>query len=661
MVIVVSHDISLASKYGDGVIELKEGRLNYIIENTNNKPYITNKCNKSMKSKNVLKLSKSLLFKHKISLTMSIVTMILSMLILYFCIVIARFDISKTFYDNGLKYNQDVLTLESAALGDTQIGHGMDDMLEKIGKYTDYVINYSFDEKKYNYTYLTNYTIKYNNISDFTRYKYNNAYEIKGIIEYDDKSQNILGLSIREGKEPTKNDEAMISYYMYDYFRKYGYKGSKNGENIEFYPSETKDIIGIELYGYIITGVINTREDYTKYNFDLDTLPLNVEEWNNYHDDDENGLICSLYVKKGTAYQMLEPEFDTDLTKSASDADTYEIIEDLPEDKYNIVKKNEDLNIVVPIDYVCKLAYEKKILPYSSFSRNVKYIKSNDKENLTDKEICDMIANKLKESISDYGKTYLYFTRQHMFHYRTYYGTIDGFYYSYDYENSNYHYIDKCHMLISKSLEESYKDAWHSNVTRVYTSFKSSKELIKGIVDRKFTVKSEINFNHDENLVIETNYLYDEIFSVRYMLSFISKIFMFISLALIVISALLITKNINSNMQYRIKDIGILRSMGIKKLDLYRIFNIYNILMFLVTLIISIPISTSLINVLNKELFKTLLDEPGNVYVKLLIDSPINSLICISFCIIIPLIVTLLPILKQTKKSINTIIKDDRL
>lgn len=128
MVIVVSHDISLASKYGDGVIELKEGRLNYIIENTNNKPYITTKCNKSMKSKNVLKLSKSLLFKHKISLTMSIVTMILSMLILYFCIVIARFDISKTFYDNGLKYNQDVLTLESAALGDTQIGHGMDDM-----------------------------------------------------------------------------------------------------------------------------------------------------------------------------------------------------------------------------------------------------------------------------------------------------------------------------------------------------------------------------------------------------------------------------------------------------------------------------------------------------------------------------------------------------
>ncbi len=124
-------------------------------------------------------------------------------------------------------------------------------------------------------------------------------------------------------------------------------------------------------------------------------------------------------------------------------------------------------------------------------------------------------------------------------------------------------------------------------------------------------------------------------------------------------SGLMIIKNINNNMKLTIKDVGILRSMGIRFVDLYRIFNVYNILIFVSNLIISIPIGIGFIKVLNNLINKYLLDSESASYVTLLINYPSNIIVCILLCVLLPIVVTIIPIIMTTRKSVNTIIKTE--
>lgn len=121
----------------------------------------------------------------------------------------------------------------------------------------------------------------------------------------------------------------------------------------------------------------------------------------------------------------------------------------------------------------------------------------------------------------------------------------------------------------------------------------------------------------------------------------------------------MIIKNINNNMKLTIKDVGILRSMGIRFVDLYRIFNVYNILIFVSNLIISIPIGIGFIKVLNNLINKYLLDSESASYVTLLINYPSNIIVCILLCVLLPIVVTIIPIIMTTRKSVNTIIKTE--
>lgn len=471
---------------------------------------------------------------------------------------------------------------------------------------------------------------------------YYNSYCINNIFEYDDNSEKLFGLEIVEGTSPETEDDAMMTYYMYNYYKKYGYKGIKDGVSVQFYPNDMKDIIGIEIFGYKITGIVSTKIDYTKYDFDSNETPKDIDAWNRYNEDDKNGLISSLYVKSSTAYKIQDIRVMSSVGMKSTSSES-SVPYDIANENYEIYTNKTNYKVLVNAEYVAESKYG---IGYN-YALN-EFI--NENSELTTLEAKERFNNILFEYIPSMRKEKVILHTNDNTISLKFELEIDGFYI----EDEK----DSMKLLFSKDFLDEYDYLRVSNVRKVYTNFKASKNLLKDIVDRKLYDVYK-NHSYPVYLILDYNVVYDQISSVQYSMKVLSYIFSGVSILFIIMSGLMIIKNINNNMKSTIKDVGILRSMGIRLVDLYRIFNVYNILIFVSNLIISIPIGIGFIKVLNNLINKYLLDSESASYVTLLINYPSNIIVCILLCVLLPIVVTIIPIIMTTRKSVNTIIKTE--
>ena len=133
---------------------------------------------------------------------------------------------------------------------------------------------------------------------------------------------------------------------------------------------------------------------------------------------------------------------------------------------------------------------------------------------------------------------------------------------------------------------------------------------------------------------------------VQFMLSqidFYKKIFLYIGLGFAVFASLMLLNFISSSIASKAKEIGILRAVGARGSDLFKIFFSESGIVSLICVAIGIGGSIPLISYLNKTLSQSL-------GMTLLAFGPINIGVIIGLAIVIAFIGTFIPVLIASKK-----------
>ena len=246
LVIAVTHNLEIAKKYNDRIIEISDGK---IINDTNefNDVYhdsIVLKAN-NISLKNIMKLCLSNLKKHKVRQIIYILLSLFSFLILGFLLNICFTSLP----DRLIKANED---------NNIIISNIYDNFNDNELLYYDCIkgyktdIDYSFDCLNY-----------YDNIS------------LLGYISIDGFLVDKYGFSL-EGRLPNKDDEVVITKYLFEIL--------KRNNNISGIDSN----IQIGKTNYFITGILDTKSDFKRYEV------LKEEQNNELYMDYINYLSCSL-------------------------------------------------------------------------------------------------------------------------------------------------------------------------------------------------------------------------------------------------------------------------------------------------------------------------------------------------------------------------------
>lgn len=185
--------------------------------------------------------------------------------------------------------------------------------------------------------------------------------------------------------------------------------------------------------------------------------------------------------------------------------------------------------------------------------------------------------------------------------------------------------------------------------------YKSVLLPISGISDKQ--LEAVININDVEKpdasskLTINTP-LIANIDSVSEIIGMLGKIFLYTGIALAVFAALLLFNFISASIAQKKKEIGILRAVGARGSDVFKIFFAETMIIVGVCLVLSLILSSVLCFVING----MIKNQSALVSYNMLIFGPLNALIIIAIAIVVAVVGTFVPVyLTARKKPVEAI------
>ena len=301
LVVVVSHDKEAAKQYADKIIELSDGRIinetDYKSQEETTEKYeiIDKKCGNGFSFIHTLKLATSYLFRRPIRMTIALLLCVLSFVLLSLSNTFSIMDqneiITKSLYANDISYlsYKKQLFIDDGDAGEIRyVNMSNEDLafLKDTLNTEKFTIIYQCDVNT-----LPNIQTE----SSFINSNYYHT-EITGFAEISDVFLQDYGYQLY-GKLPTSDDEIVITRYMFDIYREYGYE--------QQVVTAYEDLLGkpIDFAGdkKIIVGIIDTKFNEERYsilkqrNFP-DNAYILVSELNSMM---EQGLHNIFYLREG--------------------------------------------------------------------------------------------------------------------------------------------------------------------------------------------------------------------------------------------------------------------------------------------------------------------------------------------------------------------------
>ena len=697
LVVVVTHDIEFAKKYADRIIEVKDGK---IINDTSEKEQEYNLQDFSLvKSRLSFLKSISLSFSNlkKKKLKLAIITLLITITFTMFGFFsqLIKFDIDRTHAETLVKQKEYQIEINKKIKGKNfttaspVITFTSNEVNEVKNKLNKNIIKVSKAVENNSYLEMRFASDPNPSNSDPKNYAYYELYPSYTLfLDYDLEKLNSLKLI---GKIPSNSNEIIINKVLADYILKNGllvWETDKNGKLIEsnYYPSTYEDIINDNkkmVYGtsyLIISGIIDENMDkyeslkttlsddmlieptklyeefIAKYGSKLSEVIVTNDFFDNIALKPNNVIPIDFYklsyifgekkfypmtntaiidkkikmyngtklveidnlknneVILGTA--MLDELFDNEysnkllelLQQKRSD---YEYQVKIREEKIKEIEKQLESNP----DYIYEYPSEIKEIDFDKIKKDFTYRYINDKQIIgktISVEVNDLFLRTQEHKTKRYEDfTIIGYSEEEVYNYYS----KDSVFSNYMRENSetiSIYFEEQDQKQLEKIFKEfPSKDSKY--ISR--TVYSSTMDTVKKVVDKVSTIAS-----------------YFAIFS----LVFSIVLFMFFTIT-----------SVNSNK----KSIGILRALGAKTSDIYKIFYLESFLMGFVALILSSVGCYFAVEIANKLI-------SSNLFINV---SPIifNSNILIVLFIVLVILTTIsfvVPIFKISKtKPIDVI------
>ena len=172
-------------------------------------------------------------------------------------------------------------------------------------------------------------------------------------------------------------------------------------------------------------------------------------------------------------------------------------------------------------------------------------------------------------------------------------------------------------------------------------SDKATNELVN--------IRKNAKFDENDVRISLSNTLTENLEMVDDMVKSLSKVFLYIGLVLAVFAALLLSNFISVSISYKKKEIGILRAVGARSLDVFKIFFSESFVIAAICIVLSAIGSVILCNSLNAEV-------GASLGASLFVFGPLSILFLIGIALLTAFIATFLPVyLAARKKPVDSI------
>ncbi len=681
LVIVVSHDDESARKYADRIIKISDG----IIEEDTNSSIIKN--NNELKLVNAklpflysLKMGLGNLFHKKIRLIFSILLIVLCLVCFGTMTSTLNSDINKElikiFKEKGstevriLKY-QDNVSYEK--IFTEQIKHLFDTNIEGNNLFPETIKlddNFISEvETKTNLNWYGEYNA-YNNFEPLS-WSYNSSVDDNGILYYY-IGDSLLGKNIKFvkandnlfknikiiGNIPNNDDEIMITSFVADQIINNGIKSKKdkNNNTIDFYkPITYANIIDDNIYinlgdmTYVKIVGIADYTDYLKKYSDLKEIKAATmwdmsnkskeykkldELYNNLLNDIDQFLsriyVSDVFINK---IDLKNENISNSTTKIIYNNDIFDIDEfayinkDLDVLVNNDIKKISTLNndeIIINtalLNVITKNDYQKKLKEYIASNKTndtVEFLKKylNDNSIIDKKFKTSIKENKIYSDVNNFGEYSVV-------------GVIDD-----DSESSLVYYNKEC-----------IKDLISDNIvmTHIFTNVNT--------VDELKTILKYYPINNS-NIISQSNYSSSLLTSIEiiYIFKLLGK---YGTIFFLVFAIVILMNFISNSIKFRKKEIGILRAIGCRRIDVIKMFIYECLTLMLICLGLSFIIIPKITNSINSFISSTLY---SNISI---MNFGILQILGVTIVMIIIVIISsIIPIQKLTKMKPIDIILD---
>ena len=545
-------------------------------------------------------------------------------------------------------------------------------------KYDNSLLYFNFQKQSSNINYISIQTISIDNLNNVKSNSkfYNNAFAGFAVCDNDNI---LLKDNIIAGNYPQNSNEVMISSYIFDCIKYFELVDEKdNVIALDSYSDIIGKTIKIRHANLHISGVYNVDKyipnKYKNLKNDNSSYSQTQYEWSeessrgiytimlvtdDFYDANkrliaDNYSTNGLYVKNNVEL-YIDDEYTIFFNKVSKieDYDCYSLSGDICTsiNDNDVLLSSSSLGIIANY-YIDKLDYEKINEKKYSFNNELnsirdlldKFINASDKnEYYTDNEMISIwsiiydflnennpnifkkmkINNFYSDSLVDVVGFYNSNEDQAIVSNSKY----NQFYKDYNTNNYGYQYVTK-YNIDSKAK---YCGAL------IYNNHDSNS--IRNLVNEYNTLNSDDSTIIINAPIISTLEMVNEVFKT------LKSVFLYVGIVLAVFSTLLIFNFISMSISNKKKEIGILRAVGARGIDVFKIFFSESIVIVFICFILSILASNVLCNILNSKMATGLAD------VRLLVFGWKSVAIILGISILVSFISTFIPVYKFAKKK----------
>lgn len=447
--------------------------------------------------------------------------------------------------------------------------------------------------------------------------------DFSGFAEINQNDLDKMGYKIVAGKLPDGNkDEIAISAFMYETYAKAGYL-TTTGEKISI--KKYDDMIGKKLNilekEFTVTGVIDTKVDIDRYKSVIEdfTKQSSAEKLSNYALSQE--LECIKYYSLSCAAMTGEGR-------------VAKLVEESPKlvrmDAFWLCAYND--STFVDCGYVARLS--------DIDATNIEWLDGEKKE-LGEKEI--IVAYTETEidgrvvSFEEY-KEYLKGNPNFEMEYEDY----KGFTTETGWKVVGVIKADAYDLQGTMIIPDKLFNKCCGDITGIYsyavTSMPEEKADIKELVEYCYTPKDNIRYSMQNSVTYELD-------AVNEILRVLSKVFLYIGIGFALFAALMLANFIATSISYKKQEIGILRAIGSRSNDVFRIFFSESFIIAMVNFLLSC-IATGAVTALINNLIR---NEAG-ILITILNFGPRQIIMLLAISILVAAISSFLPVYRIASK-----------
>ena len=632
LVVVVSHDMERAISYADRIVKIEDGKVISDSDtelNDNIQPMELKKSKLPLSY--ALKMSITSFKSKPFKLFMTILLTTISLIFMGFTVNCAMFNkgmfISNTMKDNK-NYTYDIYYQKINADSSGNPINFKNKDYKNIEKLTNSKINKAYSL----YDNEQELSFEYGNLKNVSAY-YNHKPSIFSFIEVEDDRlfKNILG------RKPKNQNELVIHEYLADYILKFGVMDSNNKI---YYPTSYNDLVSsnrnIKLGNnkVVITGII--KDDSSMFN--KKSSKFQNEELSKYYDEYTlRGNI--IYVKGFTDNVILRKDNNSIYKKSVLRKDNEELsrkitplkeeTEIITENGINKINKLNKNEVVLSLDTL-------KLLDDSFVSIYNMYLTTNNKIDTPD-TLNEFIPLYLKEKQQNkLNVIYDIYTEK-----ATGYNNLRLNLIGITFDENNYVSFD-----FAKDYDITTKKV---NFVRIYDD--NINHLRKVFNKISLLGYNNLSKKPDKYYVANINNVSD-MYNVIATYKGLYKYILIISLVFILFTFLLFSNFISVSISYCKKEIGILRSLGARNIDVIKIFGYESIIISILSWGLSVISWYIICAILNVSLF-------GDKYYILngIVTHPLVPIIMLLYTLLIAIFITCSSVSRITKiKPIDAIL-----